>query len=584
MADRALGLQVGSPHALDYAAALARDSPTALSALATSSSQAQGSAAGRAVPTKTSGAPEDANDQNSGAAAAGGARPQSDAVAAPVSSDWPADGAAPPPVAADQQLGQQPAAAQQAPQQQQQQPAVPPPFGELRSLSGRRAEVWGGLRPVPGCSRLPYVLLQGRGVAIGRGQDVYHERLPQLMLSRAASLATAGSASLGVGGAPDTAAPPPASPTALGSGGIASPRDCQFVEVADGRISRLHVWVRWDSAVQRAVLEVRAGLLLPVPPFALLPVPPSALLPVPPSAPFLPSALAVSLGVGAARTLGSQLPSPPLVTLQDFSSNGTFINGLKVGCGRTAMLADGDRLSLVLSVAPLAELAFTFHQGVPGRCACTAGGQQGREGADRCQPAAGCITPVSCNPPLQATRAARRARWRQTGRAMLRGCGSRNRRSAHPPLRSLAAARLGGLAAAVPPAPRRRRRRRRPAWPAATPPPTPPCRQPAWTTCRQADRGDAGRRGGHWVPGRVPACLPPWATCGQPSAHVLAPLPAVPNMPRHAARLRQPAAMRAQRLCRLPVQLLCIAAQLGPAPHVPAQVHGGRCAAARSEL
>lgn len=47
---------------------------------------------------------------------------------------------------------------------------------------------------------------------------------------------------------------------------------------------------------------------------------------------------------------------------QDESSNGTFLNGSKLGRGGRAALKDGDKVSLVLSVAPLAELAFIFRR------------------------------------------------------------------------------------------------------------------------------------------------------------------------------------------------------------------------------
>ncbi len=55
------------------------------------------------------------------------------------------------------------------------------------------------------------------------------------------------------------------------------------------------------------------------------------------------------------------------VLLEDCSLNGTFLNGSKLGQGRALVLADGDRVSLVLSVAPLAEQCFTFRRGAPGR-------------------------------------------------------------------------------------------------------------------------------------------------------------------------------------------------------------------------
>lgn len=178
----------------------------------------------------------------------------------------------------------------------------------LRSLSARRRpDVWGWLRPAAG-TKLPFVLLQGKGVALGRGRDAYYERLPQLLFSRASSFSMSphsfpslGSSSGHVSGPPDSGSLPSAtsinmpssvstaartagssggtcggasanSSVALGApggaaGATASPfaavgegdKDSAFVEVPDGRVSRLHAWVKWDSTRQQAVLEVRAG-------------------------------------------------------------------------------------------------------------------------------------------------------------------------------------------------------------------------------------------------------------------------------------------------------------------------------------
>ena len=49
--------------------------------------------------------------------------------------------------------------------------------------------------------------------------------------------------------------------------------------------------------------------------------------------------------------------------LEDCSTNGTFLNGERVPHSESAPLRAGDRLSLVLSVAPLTEQFFTFHEG-----------------------------------------------------------------------------------------------------------------------------------------------------------------------------------------------------------------------------
>ena len=50
-------------------------------------------------------------------------------------------------------------------------------------------------------------------------------------------------------------------------------------------------------------------------------------------------------------------------SLEDHSSNGTYVNGSLVGHNASAQLATGDRVSLVRSVTPLVELWFTFHTG-----------------------------------------------------------------------------------------------------------------------------------------------------------------------------------------------------------------------------
>jgi hypothetical protein len=56
-------------------------------------------------------------------------------------------------------------------------------------------------------------------------------------------------------------------------------------------------------------------------------------------------------------------PSPAAAYVEDLSTNGTFLNGERVARGAAAPLRDGDRLSLVLSVAPLTEQFFVFHAG-----------------------------------------------------------------------------------------------------------------------------------------------------------------------------------------------------------------------------
>ncbi len=62
--------------------------------------------------------------------------------------------------------------------------------------------------------------------------------------------------------------------------------------------------------------------------------------------------------------------------LVDCSSNGTFVNGKRAtSAGIGTALWDGDRVSLVLSVSPLVELYFIYHEGValacmPAHCCC----------------------------------------------------------------------------------------------------------------------------------------------------------------------------------------------------------------------
>jgi pSer/pThr/pTyr-binding forkhead associated (FHA) protein len=65
--------------------------------------------------------------------------------------------------------------------------------------------------------------------------------------------------------------------------------------------------------------------------------------------------------------LPAGLGSKPSVQLQDLSSNGTFLNGRKMAPGSTVTLAEGDVISLVLSVAPFAEVSYTLRLGTVGQ-------------------------------------------------------------------------------------------------------------------------------------------------------------------------------------------------------------------------
>ncbi|WIA29098.1 hypothetical protein OEZ86_011609 [Tetradesmus obliquus] len=155
------------------------------------------------------------------------------------------------------------------------------PSQQQRPARGRDA-AWGWL--VPGSRMLPYVVLKGSGVAIGRGKE----------------------ALWAVGGSAGT----PHSALANGCDRNLTEvlkRNLGFVEVADGRVSRLHCIISLGNAAD-----------------------------------------------------GSQQ-----AMLEDCSSNGTFLNHTKLAKGESVPLVDGDRISLVLSVAPLVEQFFTYKSGDP---------------------------------------------------------------------------------------------------------------------------------------------------------------------------------------------------------------------------
>lgn len=158
----------------------------------------------------------------------------------------------------------------------------PPPESYKDQKSSPHRIVHGWLEP--GSRVLPYVLLRDEVVVIGRGKEAY-ESNPKLTLR---------------GVLPS----PGKSPGAVPSG-----RTSRFVEVADGRVSRIHCTVKTQK---------RDG----------------------------------ALGVFD-------------VCIEDCSSNGTYINGNKLGTGKRAVIKDGDRVSLVLSVAPLVEQFFIYHEGDP---------------------------------------------------------------------------------------------------------------------------------------------------------------------------------------------------------------------------
>ncbi|GLI62552.1 hypothetical protein VaNZ11_005219 [Volvox africanus] len=52
----------------------------------------------------------------------------------------------------------------------------------------------------------------------------------------------------------------------------------------------------------------------------------------------------------------------PLVSMEDYSRNGTFLNGVPLRPGHSIALSSGDRISLVLSVNPLAEVSYKYEE------------------------------------------------------------------------------------------------------------------------------------------------------------------------------------------------------------------------------
>ncbi|CAD7704362.1 unnamed protein product [Ostreobium quekettii] len=156
---------------------------------------------------------------------------------------------------------------------------------KLRSVT-EPSTVWGWLEP--GSRVLPFVVLKGTGVVIGRGREVFEARLRALETM---------SPAMNAGNVPQGMSKRMSEAMA---------NHMAFVEVADGRVSRLHCLVSQQLAH------------------------------------------------------GEKVP-----ILEDCSSNGTFVNGKKVGRGKSIPLKDGDRMSLVLSVAPLVEQYFMYHEGNP---------------------------------------------------------------------------------------------------------------------------------------------------------------------------------------------------------------------------
>ncbi|GMH36421.1 hypothetical protein BSKO_04289 [Bryopsis sp. KO-2023] len=145
------------------------------------------------------------------------------------------------------------------------------------------ATIWGWLEP--GSRVLPTVLLKGVGIVVGRGREVFEARLRTL----------------------DHPANNGTWPGAMNKRlSEVHEKRMGFVEVADGRVSRVHCIISCKESGEK--LKPR---------------------------------------------------------LEDCSSNGTFVNGEKVGKGKSLDIKHGDRISLVLSVAPLVEQYFIYWAGSP---------------------------------------------------------------------------------------------------------------------------------------------------------------------------------------------------------------------------
>jgi len=152
------------------------------------------------------------------------------------------------------------------------------------SFDSSEQSCWGWLEP--SCVLLPYVSLRGKGSAIGRGKETFEERVRS-------------------GEQPNGNAWTSQLFNGRNKGNVQY-EGLDFVEVADGRVSRMHCVV-----VRRRTVKGFEAFL------------------------------------------------------EDSSTNGTFINNGKVGKGKSIALKDQDKISLVMSVAPMSEKYFIYHKGCP---------------------------------------------------------------------------------------------------------------------------------------------------------------------------------------------------------------------------
>ena len=110
----------------------------------------------------------------------------------------------------------------------------------------------------------------------------------------------------------------------------------EFVEVADGRVSRVHCVVlgKQTEQITEAFLEV---MMVPL----------------------------IHARIRSNTIRPEEIGDMCVCYGQDCSSNGTFVNNRKLGKGESALLNDMDKISLVMSVAPMAEQYFIYHKGHP---------------------------------------------------------------------------------------------------------------------------------------------------------------------------------------------------------------------------
>eukprot|EP00884_Botryococcus_braunii_P003133 jgi/Botrbrau1/12820/Bobra.20_1s0011.1 len=247
-----------------------------------------------------------------------------------------------------------------------------------------RSYCWGWLEPGPGLRMLPAVLLEGAGVALGRGPEAFGEvRRAGSATSPASASASAGGTAtpssvtspgappspaggvvppgspsafslISQGGAPPpSTAPGPVPPPPGGSPGVsprssgalsgdlskavsarwdAAAKGLSFVAIADGRVSRMHCTIRAHAQAVQNGEHGQAGST--------------------------PRAQGHSPFI-------SPIANCPQGLLEDFSSNGTYVNGVRVPRPGGVVLKDGDRISLVQSVSPLVEQYFLYHEGDP---------------------------------------------------------------------------------------------------------------------------------------------------------------------------------------------------------------------------